>query len=85
MWAWVIAWPRCQVVPLVLRVVPLSAGGQVVGAGGGPQTLVKSSVQALSQGHAVGRCRVTRRAEDALRAGTAISFRRIVAVVAGSR
>ena len=43
---------------------------------------MNSSVQALSQGHAVGRCSVTRRAEAATRAGTVINLRRIVAVVA---
>ena len=42
-------------------------------------------VQAVSQGQARGRCRVTRRAEDATRAGTAMSLRRIVAVVALAR
>src|SRR4029077_6986134 len=39
------------------------------------------SVQAVSHGQAAGRCRVTRRAEDAIRAGTVISLRRTVAVV----
>ena len=33
------------------------------------------------QGHAVGRCRVSRRADEATRAGTVMSRRRIVAVV----
>ena len=42
-------------------------------------------LHAVSQGQAVGRCRVTRRAEDATRAGTVISFLRIVAVVALAR
>ena len=42
-------------------------------------------VHALCQGQAVGRCRVIRRAEEATLAGTAISFLRIVAVVARSR
>jgi len=60
-------------------------GGQVADAGGGPQTLVKSCCQACCQGHPVGRCRVIRRAEDAVRAGTLMSFRRIVAVVARAR
>ncbi len=60
-------------------------GGQVVGAGGGPQTRVNNSVQAVCQGQFVGRCRVALRAEDATRAGTVMSFRRIVVVVALAR
>ena len=48
-------------------------GGQAGSAGGGSLTRSKSEVQAVSHGHAVGRCRVTRRAEVAIRAGTAIS------------
>ena len=39
----------------------------------------------MSHGQAVGRCKVTRRAEVATRAGTAISLRRMVAVVAFAR
>ena len=49
--------------------VPLGAvtpGGQDVAVAGGPQTRVNSSVQAVSQGQVVGRCRVSRRAEDAI-------------------
>ena len=42
---------------------------------------MNSSVQACSHGQATGRCSVTRRAEDAIRAGMAMSLRRIVAVV----
>jgi len=58
-------------------------GGQVRPlAGGGPQACRKSSVQASSQGQSRGRCRMTRRAEDAIRAGTWMSLRRVVAVVA---
>jgi len=41
--------------------------------------------QAVCQGHPVGRCRVTRRAEDEIRAGTVMTLRRIVAVVALAR
>jgi len=64
-------------------VAPLSLlGGQAVRAGGGSLTRSKSAVQAVSQGQACGRCRVTRRAEVATRAGTMISVRRMVAVVA---
>ena len=51
-------------------------------AAGGPQTRVNSSVQALCQGQPVGRCRTSRRAEEAIRAGTCTSWRRIVPVVA---
>ena len=52
---------------------------------GGPQFWVNRRVHASCQGQAVGRCRVTRRAEDATRAGTVISLRRMVAVVALAR
>lgn len=41
--------------------------------------------QAASQGQFAGRCRRSRRPEVAIRAGTVISFRRIVAVVADLR
>ena len=57
-------------------------GGQAARTGGGSLTRSNSAVQALSQGQAGGRCRVIRRAEVATRAGTMISLRRIVAVVA---
>ena len=53
----------------------LHGGGRVGDA-------VDSRVHASCQGHASGRCRVIRRAEDATRAGTWISLRRTVAVVA---
>ena len=52
---------------------------------GGPQTRVNRVVKAVCQGQPVGRCRVSRRAEDASRAGTVISARRMVAVVALAR
>ncbi len=66
----------------MVGVVPLAAGGQDVAMAGGSATRVNRSVQASCQGHANGRCRVTRRAEVATRAGTAMSLRRIVALVA---
>src|SRR4051812_32802172 len=56
-------------------------GGQAAAAGG-PLALMNSSVQALSQGQSRGRCIRMRRAERASRAGTAISWARMVAVVA---
>jgi hypothetical protein len=56
-------------------------GGQVAAAGG-PQTRVNNVVQAVCQGQPRGRWRVRRRAEDAVLAGTVISLRRMVAVVA---
>src|SRR3982751_3393496 len=56
-------------------------GGQE-GVAGGPQALVNSRVQALSHGQSRGRCSRSRRAERAIRAGTAISWARMVAVVA---
>ena len=50
---------------------PCWRGGQVIAvAGGGAQSPVKSVVHAFSQGQARGRCSVSRRAEDAIRAGT---------------
>jgi len=69
----------------VYAVVPSPAGGQVARAGGGPQVWVNSRVQACCQGQPAGRCRVSCRAEDATRAGTWISLRRMVAVVAFAR
>ena len=48
-------------------------------------TRSNNAVQAVSHGQALGRWRVTRRAEVAPRAGTAISLRRTVAVVALAR
>ena len=59
--------------------------GQTASAGGGSLTRSNSADQAVSHGHAVGRCRVIRRPECATRDGTAMSFRRIVAVVAFAR
>ncbi len=49
-------------------------GGQVVTAGGGSLTRSKSWVQAVCQGQADGRCRVSRRPEVATRAGTLMSL-----------
>jgi hypothetical protein len=74
-WSWrtgVAALPVCRFV-LVLGVAPPRPGRQgLVMPGGGPQTRVNCSVQASCQGHAVGRCRVSRRAEVAMQAGTPI-------------
>src|SRR4051812_49131703 len=50
--------------------------------GGGRVTAVNSSVQGCCQGQSRGRCRVSRRAERASRAGTVMSWARMVAVVA---
>ena len=44
-------------------------------------TLSNSMFQAVSHGQLVGRCSVSLRAEEAIRAGTVISLRRMVAVV----
>src|SRR3954447_8737368 len=49
---------------------------------GGRWTAACSVAQAGSQGQLAGRCRVTRRAERAIRAGTLIRWARIVDVVA---
>jgi hypothetical protein len=57
-------------------------GGQVVAVGGGAFAAVCSRCQAAVDGQLIGRCRVSCRAERASRAGTAISCRRMVLVVA---
>ena len=57
-------------------------GGQAARRGGGSLTRSNSAVQSACQDHDLGRCRVTRREEVAARAGTVISLRRMVAVVA---
>ena len=49
---------------------------------GGPQLWVNSAVQGCCQGHAMGRCRTIRRADEAIRAGTVMRVRRMVPVVA---
>jgi hypothetical protein len=66
----------------VLRVLGSgrAAGGQLVVAAGGPQQRSNSVVQACSQGQATGRCRVSRRAREAIRAGTVTRVRRRVAL-----
>ena len=60
---------------------PLGLGGQVPLAGG-PAAAVNIACHAVSQGHRSGRCRQIRRAERAMRAGTAMRWVRIVAMVA---
>lgn len=55
---------------------------QLVGVGGGPQTRANRRSQPVCQGQFVGRCRVTRRAEVAVRAGMVIKVRRTVPVLA---
>ena len=52
-----------------------------MGASGGPHARTNRPAQAVCHGQAAGRCRVTLRAEDAIRAGTVISLRRMVAVL----
>jgi len=56
--------------------------GQVATVPGGPQVLLNSRAQSSFQGHLVGKWSVICRAEEAMRAGTPIRLRRIVAVVA---
>lgn len=56
--------------------------GQDVWVVGGLQASVNSWVQDAYQGQPAGRWRVMRRAERAIRAGTAMSLRRTVPVVA---
>ena len=73
--------PVCPAFPLRgLRSGPI---GRVVGqaAVGGPVP-ARIRCQACSQGQPAGRCRVSRRAERASRAGTLISCARMVPVVA---
>ncbi len=50
--------------------------------GGGPHVAENSDSHAACQGQSLGRCRTSFRAERARRAGTAISWVRMVAVVA---
>ena len=83
--AWLCAGTCCSGVPLGVAVAPGRLGGQGVEAAGGPLPWVKSWVHAVSQGQPVGRCMVIRRAEVAIRAGTAMSLRRMVAVVVLAR
>ena len=69
-----------------LSVVPVvTADGQLVAVPGGSATRSLSWVQAVCQGQFCGRCRVSRRAEAAIRHGMWISLRRTVAVVARAR
>lgn len=63
-------------------VVPLLAGGQGVAVWDGPQVWVNRSVHASFQGQLAGRYRFSRLAEDVILAGTVISLRPMVAVVA---
>ncbi len=72
-------------VPLWFLLVPGWLVGRWVQPCGGPVVWANSVVQAASQGQAWGRCSRVRRPEDAMRAGTVISFRRMVAVVAFAR
>src|SRR5450759_1294592 len=62
-------------------VAPLGLGGQVAAAGG-PLAAVSSACRASSHGQCWGRWRRVRRADRAIRAGTVMSWARMVAVVA---
>src|SRR5674476_482457 len=78
------AWVGCRSVRVFhfgSLVAPLGLGGQVAEAGG-PSAAVNIACHGCSQGHRSGRWRRSRRAERAMRAGTAMSWARIVAVVA---
>jgi len=67
----------------VLWSCPLGLGGQAaVGVGGPVVTVSKSCCHPVSQGQSRGRCRVGRRPEVAIRAGTLIRCARRDAVVA---
>ena len=70
--------PVCR---LLLFLKTKWAGFQAAGAGG-PQAWVNSSAQLVCQGHPVGRCSVSVRADPAILAGTTIRVRRILPVVA---
>src|SRR5215207_6748250 len=61
---------------------PRWAGGQAAAVVGGPSAPVNRASQASAQGQLSGSRSVVRRAERTGRAGTLISWRRIVAVVA---
>ena len=63
----------------------MSAGGQVGPGCLGRKFWLNRAVQGFSHGQCSGRCRVMRRAEVEILAGTLTSFRRIVAVVARAR
>lgn len=65
---------------LVLQ--PWLLGGPAARIDGGSLTRSNGTIQADSHGQDCGRCRVTWRAEFAIRAATVISLRRMVAVVA---
>ena len=68
-------------VPGFLEVAQQSScsGGEAVTVAGGSLTRLSRLVQAFSQGQSVGRWSTIRRADDATRAGTVNSFRRMVA------
>ena len=74
--------PVCPVLPLVLWLGLFGLGGQVVAGVGGPQAALKSPSQLSCQGQSLGRWITSRLADLASRPETAISCRRIVAVVA---
>src|SRR4051794_22610134 len=71
--------PVCPALPLL---VSGCAGGRGQAAAGGPQVVSNSWVQACAQGQSRGRCSRSRRAERASRAGMAMSWVRMVPVVA---
>ena len=65
-----------------ILVAPAEAGGQEETADGGLSALANRAVQAFSHGYPVGRWSRCLLAEYAIRAGTAMTLRRRVAVVA---
>src|SRR3954453_19056315 len=73
--------------PHQILLVPFEGGAEIQTAAGAAGRRVWSArrVHSARQGHRVGRCRVRRRAERAIRAGTMISRVRRVAVVATAR
>jgi hypothetical protein len=73
--------PVCPAFPLCCPVRPV-AGGVQADRGVGRWTALCRAVQAGSQGQVCGMCRLTRRAERAILAGTLIRCARIVEVVA---
>src|SRR5665647_1278290 len=73
--------PVCPAFPLGLWLCPLGRGGQVVAGFGGPQTVLNSPSQLSCQGQSFGRWMTSLLADLARRRGTAISCRRMVAVV----
>lgn len=71
--------PVCPALPLLLRLCPSGADGQVRAAPGGENSWWNRFSQGICQGQFVGRCSRKSLARLAMPAGTLISWARIVA------